>query len=141
MKTKKIFRIFLILSIIIFLSGLVGVYSEELKICTENSLCANKMFYGYGRPVVQLFSIIVSFLIPLSLFSDRFISYWTPRILWSLPLPIIFTFTTPMHCSGFLGCIPSRGGMAVATGLLWVGILIVAMIVKSIAWKKQTHKI
>lgn len=138
MKAQRNLKIILIVAILVFISGIVGDNISELKICGLYTNCASDLIFSYGRPIINLFSVIVLFLTPLVLFGEKFIAYWLPRILWSVPLPIIFTFSTPIQCSGFLGCIPEREWVAWVSGLVWAVIIVFAMFVKYLKQRKSS---
>ncbi len=132
MNVNKRYILLIVIFLTIFISGVVSDMSANMGICAIHTTCATNLIFKYGRPIIYLFSVIILFTTPLVLFSDRFVNYWIPRILWSLLLPIFITFISPTYCGGFLGCLFEREQIARAVGILWAGILAICMVIKGI---------
>lgn len=141
MTAKKKTLFVLMIFVLIYLLSIVAIKSEEIGFCAQNSLCSNNFFYALGRPLFKLFSFLLPFTLLLSLFKEDALRYWLPKVLWTLPIPIVLTFLTPMNCSGFLGCIPSREQTAWITGALYVGIFVFAIALRAIRNRSQKPQV
>lgn len=137
MSPRKKLLLVLVVSVLILVSGVVASNSVQLGICNLYDTCTDNLVFAYGRPVVGLFLIIVPFLLVLCFFSKKTIQYWLPRILWTLPIPIILTFATDIQCGGFLGCIPTRDWVAEKSAILYVALFALLILIRGIAlWRK-----
>lgn len=138
-KRKTVYLLFLM--VLIFIISLVARYSIRLGICDSHSVCSNNFYIAFGRPLFQLFSLLLPFTLLLSLFKEDALRYWFPKVLWTLPIPIVLTFLTPMNCSGFLGCIPSREQTAWLTGAIYVGIFVFVIALRAIRNRSQKPQV
>lgn len=124
-------------NILVFIVSVIAMKVEELNICAPYSDCSILYIFNLGEPLFQLFSFLLPFTLLLFLFKEDALRYWLPKVLWTLPIPIVLTFLTPMNCSGFLGCIPSREQTAWITGALYVGIFLLAIFIRALRKSKQ----
>lgn len=99
--------------------------------------CGDLFIFALGRPLLQLFSFLLPFTFLLSFFKEETLRFWFPKVIWTLPIPIIITFLTPMNCTGFLGCVPTREQSAWLTGALYVGIFLLAIVIRALRKSKQ----
>ncbi len=127
-------------NILVFIVSIVLDSSEKIGICSSMS-CGDLFIFALGRPLLQLFSLLLPFTLLLSLFKEDALRYWLPKVLWTLPIPIVLTFLTPMNCSGFLGCIPSREQTAWLTGAIYVGIFIFVIALRAIRNRSQKPQV
>lgn len=123
-------------SVLVFIVSILLDNSEKIGICSSMS-CGDLFIFALGRPLLQLFSFLLPFTFLLSFFKEETLRFWFSRVIWTLPVPIIITFLTPMNCTGFLGCIPTREQSAWLTGTLYVGIFLLAILIHALRKPKQ----
>ncbi len=135
-QSKKLTYIIAIF-ILILITGVFAFYKGDVSICNKYSICSYNLVFSYGKPVINFFSIILAFITPLVLASERFLKFWIEKILIFITIPALITIAVPVTCDGWICLTPGKEWVASVTALLFVGVMALAMLLDVLFFKKQ----
>ncbi len=134
MNSKKKLKTLIIISVLVFISGLIAWYPDKLGICNSEQYSCFDAAFSYGKPIV-FFTFVTTILFAILLaFKESVIQSWL-KLTILIPLALFWVFMTPTYC-GSLICF-DRNDVAWFTAILFAGISLIFVGVKSLSLKKK----